>query len=445
MPGDLAVYRRAVRDMHQQLRAVMGMSQAGVFMTDSDKWTIAFANRRMGELFGCKVYELFGKAFIDYIHPDDTEQTIDNMHKLDKGEIKKLSHELRFIRSGETFFWGNLSIQRLARSDGSLLGMMVTLYDATERRETERQIDNIESNYWEIFNSTNDALFVHDAYSGAIVDANKTVEKMYGYSRDELFMMNVHDFSAGESPYSLNEAVSLIRKAVEEGPQTYEWLGKKKNGELFWTEINLTSSHIGGEGRVLAVIRDIGDRKEIEERLKYISTHDSLTGLYNRSHFETEFERIIKGRKYPISIIMADLDGLKVVNDTYGHAVGDELIKAAAGLLTSVFRPDELLARFGGDEFIVLVPEADENMSSVLMDRIRSAEKTLHAKEDSIRVRFSIGSATAHSREEIVSLFNDADRRMYEDKAEHKLSGADKSFLKVFWQGISRSSNKIEG
>src|ERR1035437_9915598 len=118
---------------------------------------------------------------------------------------------------------------------------MVSISDNTELRETELTLSIIENNYWEIFNATNDAVFVHDAYTGAIIEANKAAEKMYGYSREEIFFMNVHDFSSGEPPYSLNEAVSLIRKAVEEGPQTYEWLGKKKNGELFWTEITLTA------------------------------------------------------------------------------------------------------------------------------------------------------------------------------------------------------------
>jgi len=138
---------------------------------------------------------------------------------------------------------------------------MVAIHDVTERREAEKMMSMIESNYWEIFNSTNDALFVHDAYTGAIVDVNKTVEKMYGYTREEILFMNVQDFSAGEPLYSLDEAVGMIRKAVEEGPQTYEWHSKKKGGELFWTEVSLTASHIGGEGRVLAVIRDITDRK----------------------------------------------------------------------------------------------------------------------------------------------------------------------------------------
>jgi diguanylate cyclase (GGDEF)-like protein/PAS domain S-box-containing protein len=407
-------------DKERQLQAVMNMSPAGIFATDSNTWTISFANKRMAELLGCTVPELRGKAFIDYIHPTDSELVTVDMHKLVTGEIEEVTSEAHFIRKDGVDFWGNFSAVRLVRDDESLQGFMVTIDDITEQRETERKIRIIESNYWEIFNSTHDALFVHDAYTGAIVDANKTVEKMYGYTREEIFFMNVHDFSAGEPPFSLNEAIRFIRKAVEEGSQTYEWLGKKKGGELFWAEVSLTASHIGGEGRVLAVVRDITDRKEIEKRLHFLSTHDSLTGLYNRAHFETEFERASNGRNYPISLIMADLDGLKVVNDSRGHAAGDHLIKVAADLLRGAFRPNDLVARIGGDEFAVLLIQADEKTASLALKRIREAAMRLHADNGSTQVCFSLGSATATIPEQIGGLLNQADMRMYDDKATRK-------------------------
>jgi diguanylate cyclase (GGDEF)-like protein/PAS domain S-box-containing protein len=414
--------KQIFRDKERQLQAIMKMSPAGIFATDSNTWTISFANNRMAELLGCTVSELRGEVFTDYLHPADSEPAKIDMHKLVTGELEEVTSEVHFIRKDGADFWGYFSAVRLVRDDESLQGFMISIYDVTEQRETERKMSIIESNYWEIFNSTYDALFVHDAYTGAIVDANKTVEKMYGYSREEIFFMNVHDFSAGEPPYSLNEAIRFIRKAVEEGSQTYEWLSKKKGGELFWAEVSLTASHIGGEGRVLAIVRDITDRKEIEKRLQYLSAHDSLTGLYNRAHFETEYERASKGRNYPISLIMADLDGLKVVNDSQGHAAGDHLIKAAAGLLRGAFRPDDLVARIGGDEFAVLLLQADEHITSLALKRIRDAAVRLHADKDSIQVRFSLGSATAITPEEIDGLLNQADMRMYEDKATRKLS-----------------------
>lgn len=411
------------RDKERQLRAVMKMSQAGIFATGPKKWHITFANKRMAELIGCTVPELCGTSIIDHIHPAESEPVKDHLHQLFRGDIGEFSSEVSFVRKDGTAFWGNFSAVRLVRDDESLQGMMATIYDVTEQRETERRIDIIESSFWEIFNSTYDALFVHDAYTGAIVEANKTVEKMLGYPREEIFFMNVHDLSAGEPPYTLNEAISFIRKAVEEGSHTYEWLSRKKSGELFWSEISLTASHIGGEGRVLAVVRDISDRKEIEKRLQFLSSHDSLTGLYNRAHFETEFERAAQERNYPVSVIMVDLDGLKVVNDSLGHAAGDHMISTAAGLLRDVFRPDDLVARIGGDEFAVLLLRSDECMASRAVTRIRETAMKYREGNDAVRVRFSLGSATAANREEIENLLHLADMRMYEDKAANKLLG----------------------
>lgn len=414
---------RALRDKVQQLQAVLDMSHAGIFMTNANKWTISYANKRMAELFRCTLSDLNGTAFIDYIHPAEIESAKLNMHMMVTGEVEQINAERRLIRKDGSEFWGVFTAQPLVNEDGSLQGVMVSISDNTELRETELTLSIVENNYWEIFNATNDAVFVHDAYTGAIIEANKSVEKMYGYSREEIFFMNVHDFSSGEPPYSLDDAVSWIRKASEEGPQSYEWLGKKRNGDLFWAEVSLTSSHIGGEGRVLSVIRDISDRKEIEKKLQYFSSHDSLTGLYNRSFFEAEFERIKKGRRFPVSVIVADLDGLKTVNDTHGHEAGDLLIKSAAKILSSVFRSEDLVARVGGDEFAVLLLESDDKKTSALQERIREAELRLNSESEVVQVRLSLGSATVYLPKEMETLLNQADKRMYEDKSTYKRSG----------------------
>jgi diguanylate cyclase (GGDEF)-like protein/PAS domain S-box-containing protein len=417
------VRERALREKGQQLQAVLDMSQAGIFMTNASKWTILYANNRMAELFRCTLADLDGAALMDFIHPDEIERARLNMHMMVTGEIVQIKEECRLIRSDGSEFWGKFVAQSLVNENGSLQGVMVSITDNTELRETEQTLSIIENNYWEIFNATNDAVFVNDAYTGAIIEANKSVEKMYGYSREEIFFMNVNDFSFGEPPYTLDDAINWIRKASEEGPQSYEWLGRKKSGELFWAEVSLTASHIGGEGRVLSVIRDISDRKKIENKLQYLSSHDSLTGLYNRSFFESKFDCVKKENSYPISVIVADLDGLKMVNDTCGHEAGDVLIKSAAKILDSVFRAEYIVARVGGDEFVILLPESDEQKTSALLERIREAERRINSENRLARVRLSLGNATAHHAIEMQNLLNRADKRMYEDKTTHKLSG----------------------
>lgn len=415
--------RRILREQEEQIKAVLEMSLAGIFTASPADWGIATVNSRMAEIFDAAPAELIGGSFRGYIHPEETD-CLSDMLMLARGEVDGLQSEVRLCRRDGSDFSALLSARVLTGKGGAILRIVATVYDTTERRGVEEALSRIENNYWEIFNATNDALFVHDAYSGAIVDVNQSVENMFGYSREEMLFMSMSDISSGEANYSLNDAVNLIRLAVEAGTQRYEWRCKRKDGEIFWAEVALTASHIGGEGRVLAVFRDITDRKEIERRLQFLSAHDSLTGLYNRSHFETEFKRLAKGRKYPISIIVADLDGLKTVNDTKGHAFGDQLIKGAADILQAAFRADDLIARIGGDEFAVLLPEADERGAGITMERIREEERRFNAGRGSLQVRLSLGGATTATPEGIDNLFQEADQRMYADKAAHKEAGA---------------------
>ncbi|MDH4333204.1 MAG: PAS domain S-box protein [Desulfobulbaceae bacterium] len=141
-------------------------------------------------------------------------------------------------------------------------------------RSTQKALQESEGNYREIFHSTNDAFFVHDLVSGAILDVNKAMCEMYGgYSRDEVLLLSVGDLSADEPPFTSKDAARLIVKTLTEGPQNFEWLAKRRNGELFWVEVTLKLASIGGQDRVLAVVHDIEDRKKAEEEVRQYSLH----------------------------------------------------------------------------------------------------------------------------------------------------------------------------
>ncbi|MGA2498938.1 MAG: PAS domain S-box protein [Tepidisphaeraceae bacterium] len=143
--------------------------------------------------------------------------------------------------------------------------ILSTAHDLTERKQATEAARKSERSYREIFNAANDAIFVHDAKTGAILDVNDTMLAMFGYSREEALHLAPDQASEGSPPHSADRAMQWLRKAVEEGPQVFEWLSRRKNGELFWTEVALRSTQIGGHGRVLAVVRDISERKRAEE------------------------------------------------------------------------------------------------------------------------------------------------------------------------------------
>ena len=173
-----------------------------------------------------------------------------------------------------------------------------------------------------------------------------------------------------------------------------------------------------GDGRIIAgikVIRNIGDRKQTEEQLRYLSNHDVLTGLYNRTFFEENLNRLERGKRYPISIVMADVDDLKAVNDRLGHAAGDVLLRQAAVLFSEVFRSEDIVARIGGDEFAVLLPDTGELAAEALVGRIRQSLSSWNENHCSA-VDLSIGVAVAANGGELRQALRIADQRMYHDK-----------------------------
>ncbi len=142
-----------------------------------------------------------------------------------------------------------------------------------KNRLTNKALKKSERNYREIFDNTNDAIFVHDLSFGTILDVNQAACSMYGYTKDEIKTLLIEDVSSNEPPYTKNEAVNWLKKSGTEGSQTFEWRARKKNGELFWVEVNLKKAEIGGQDRLLAVVRNINQRKAIEEQLEQYRHH----------------------------------------------------------------------------------------------------------------------------------------------------------------------------
>lgn len=166
---------------------------------------------------------------------------------------------------------------------------------------------------------------------------------------------------------------------------------------------------------------EIAERKVVEEKLRYMSMHDSLTGLYNRTYFEEELNRISSGRYKSVGIIVCDVDGLKVVNDTLGHAFGDALIVTAACALKDACRRGDVVARIGGDEFVVLLPGAYAETIKEMCKRIEEKVQKYQSIIEEKNVRLSIGWAVNGDREvDMQELFKEADEKMYEDKLLHK-------------------------
>ncbi len=164
------------------------------------------------------------------------------------------------------------------------------------------------------------------------------------------------------------------------------------------------------------------DRKKAEEALKFSSTHDKLTGLYNRAYFEEEVTRLAAGRQNPVGVIMMDVDGLKETNDTCGHAEGDEVLRSTSRILQQAFRTNDLVARIGGDEFVVLLPYSTGTVVNKAIVRIgKYMEKNNHTS-NCAKVSLSTGMACTEDGISLTDAIKLADQRMYEEKYQRRLT-----------------------
>jgi PAS domain S-box-containing protein len=153
-----------------------------------------------------------------------------------------------------------------------------------KRKQTEETLKAYEQSYQEIFNATNEVIFIHDMNTNAILDANRPMLEMFGCSYEEAIRFRIEDISAAYPPYTQKEAQQWVTRARDEGPQLFEWLCKRCNGDFFWGEVRLKAVVIGGEKRVLAVVRDITERKRAVEKLrendlKYQSLYQEFEGI----------------------------------------------------------------------------------------------------------------------------------------------------------------------
>ncbi len=266
-------------------------------------------------------------------------------------------------------------------------------------------------------NSLDAIVFLDKNY--LIVDANQHFIQLFGYERESIL---------GKE---LDYVIQMREKGIDDGTLKKQML---ENGEQFLVEstcynkdskvievlikgvpIIIDNVIVGG----YAIYDDITNRKYYEKQLKYLSFHDQLTDINNRLFFEQNIDQVTSKNEYPISIITADLNGLKLINDTMGHYKGDELLKATANVLKNAVRNTDLVFRIGGDEFAIILPLTDEKNCEIMVNQIRSAIKEYNKdnKETQTQISISIGMATAKNDEiSLKEVFKRADDLMYGEK-----------------------------
>lgn len=187
--------------------------------------------------------------------------------------------------------------------------------------------------------------------------------------------------------------------------------------ELRWFILRVTPYYHNNQVGAVVTHQDITERVNMTSNLQYLSTHDTMTGLYNRAYFEDAFGQIRGAEAYPLSIVMVDVDGLKRMNDDLGHLAGDALLRQAAEVLRDSFRAQDKIMRIGGDEFCIFLEGVDQKRGQLILQRVQTDLERFNRQHGQNRLSLSLGIATAYSQDDLTNTLTQADRNMYQDKA----------------------------
>jgi diguanylate cyclase (GGDEF)-like protein/PAS domain S-box-containing protein len=280
-----------------------------------------------------------------------------------------------------------------------------------------KSLEQKETNYHNLFDTIVDGLFVfdiNDIYGQVhIIDVNSVACRLLGYEKEEILRLTCFDLIDKNYSKKMKYIFGKLFHADQEF--LFETIFITKQGKKITVECHCNSISKNGKVFGICVARDISERKAVEEKIRYLTFHDSLTGIYNRAYFENELEKYDNLRYLPISIIIGDMNGLKLVNDAFGHDEGDRLLKIAAKCLKESCRQADTVARYGGDEFVILLPNTTNQETEDIIERIKN--KISQAQFGPVPPSIALGSETKTvMNQDIHLILKQAEDKMYQQK-----------------------------
>lgn len=287
------------------------------------------------------------------------------------------------------------------------LAMFITRKRAEESLIKEKLLLN------SILDSIPGILYLYDDQN-RLIRWNKKHEDVTGYTKEELSHMTLYDWYKGDEE-SRRAVADGISQAMEEGFGEAEANLQRKDGSTIPMYFTASVFSLGDKKYFTGIAIDITERKRKEKEIFHLSYRDQLTGLYNRRFYEEELKRLDTERNLPLSLVMGDVNGLKLVNDSFGHVMGDRLLKKVAEVLNRNSRADDIIARLAGDEFVLILPKTDALSARQIIKRI--TDSACQEKVDSIEISISFGCDTKYIPDQnIEEIFKNAEDDMYKRK-----------------------------
>ncbi|MGZ9134949.1 MAG: PAS domain S-box protein [Candidatus Deferrimicrobiaceae bacterium] len=414
-----------LRKKSELFEKILRTSPDGIIGNDK-KGNIFLFNLGAERIYGYSRDEVIGKINVSHLYPPggarEVKEYVCSEHFGGRGELQDFETEVLTKNRGKVPI--RLSCT-LLYDQGVEVGTIGFFHDISARKALkQRQLESEES-YRSIFESADDAI-ISIGEHGDILKANLAAEEMLAYGNGELIGRSIREVLPDEY-MDIWVRIRTRNPRGKTGGETknVELSARKKTGGEIPVHVSLSENTTPGKNIITAILRDISERKAFEEELRLLSITDSLTKLFNRRHFlslaQKEMERANR-TKVPFSILLIDLDRFKSYNDAYGHMEGDRLLIAAADLARETFREMDSVFRFGGEEFLILLPDTRATGAMTAAERFRrrlsETRFTPIPGGEHAEVTASIGIAVYQEGSTPDELVRSADLAMYAAKSE---------------------------
>lgn len=343
-----------LRESEERYRATIEYSNDGVALLSDG--TCIFVNRTFVEMFGYdSPDQIIGGSIAQVVHPDDRKRVVDINCTRQEGEGAPQRYEFRGIRRDGEIVCVEVSANEILYHGATVA--LAYLRDISARKGWEQSLHESEERYRSLFEESRDAIYI-TTRAGTCIDGNQAFLDLFGYVREELSEVSAR------MVYASSQEKERFKKAIKDkgSVRDFDIKLRRKDGTVMDCLLSVTTKR-NAEGAIVAyqgIVRNITDRKRAEETVRHMAYHDLLTGLPNRQLFNDRLMMAMiraKRSEQRAAVAMLDLDKFKDINDTLGHAMGDELLKAAAGRLKKLLRKSDTIARMGGDEFLLVLPD----------------------------------------------------------------------------------------
>jgi len=390
-------------------KRVLSQAPIGISIVE-DYSKVLLINQKFAEILGRPLDEFATYDWKLVTHPDDLNADLDQFEKFKTGKMDTYSMEKRYIRPDNSIIWVNMLITRLSINDEDSNHHLCIVQDIQERRVAAEALEESERSKTVLLSNLPGMAYrcdfdkewtMHFLSDGCLeLTGYKPESLLYNHdlSYNDLIVADYRNILWNEW-----EKVLAFKK-----PFRYEYEIITAKGERKWV-LELGQGVFSGDGAIEAlegIVVDINEQKTKEAHIKYVNDHDYMTGLYNRKYFEEYKERLDQEGLIPISVLVGDINGVRLINDAFGLAEGDRLIIEVAKIMQSCCREGDLIARTGGDEFTILMPYSDQDKATEMMEKIKVVcEKiSLETFGTGQYINLSVGYATKSSKEDNLTI-----------------------------------------